>query len=85
MRLIDYRVLRWDGAGFVEVALQRLPDAAPVSAEDRRDKTAVGDIALRRRDALGEPRNWHAHIGGDRLGAGTQAPPSPIGIVPGLP
>src|SRR5215468_362831 len=37
--------------------------------EDRRDQVGLGDVALGRGDAFGEPRDRHAYVAGDRLRA----------------
>src|SRR5262245_11362017 len=54
-------------------------------AEDRRNQTAVGNVALRLGDARGELRDRHADVGRKRLRAGAQRPAGPIGVVAGLP
>src|SRR5215472_11204641 len=54
-------------------------------AENRRDEPAVLDIALGLAHAVGEPRNRHTHIGGDRLRAGPQRARRPVCIMARLP
>src|SRR5262245_59257242 len=61
--------------GVAQVDQQREMEIAVADmAENRRHQPALGNVALRRRDAFGEPRDRHAHVGGDRLGAGRGRP-----------
>src|SRR3712207_6975341 len=50
-----------------------------------RSEAGFLDVALRRLDAFGKPRDRHADIGRDRLRARAQALGGPIGIVARLP
>ena len=52
-------------AATVEIAVADMTD-------DRRDQPALGDVALGLGDAFGQPRDRHADIGRDRLGARAQ-------------
>ena len=54
-------------------------------ADDRRDQSARGDVALGFGDAFGEPRDRHADVGRERLRAGPQRACGPIGVVARLP
>jgi hypothetical protein len=45
VRLVDYRVLRWDGAAFLPVGLRKLPAAAPASAAERRANDRAVELA----------------------------------------
>src|SRR5215475_11216088 len=72
--------------GIAQVDQQREMEIAVADmAENRRHQPALGNVALRRRDAFGKPRDRHAHVGGNRLGAGAQAAAGPVGVVPRLP
>src|SRR6516162_7170666 len=54
-------------------------------AQDRRNQAELGDLTLGCGDAVRQPRDRHAHIGGQRLRAGAQPPRRPISVVPCLP
>src|SRR4029079_7028277 len=54
-------------------------------ADDRGEQAGPVDVGARLADASGKGRDWHAHIGGYHLGAWTQAPRRPIGVVARLP
>ena len=64
--------------GEVEIAVADM-------AHDRRDQPALGDVALGRGHAFGEPRDRHADVGREHAGAGPQRPARPIGVVTRLP
>ena len=54
-------------------------------ADDRRDEAALLDVLERLLDAIGEPRDRHAGVGGERPRAGPQRQLRPIGVVTRLP
>jgi hypothetical protein len=55
-------------------------------ADDRRPKADALSMSLRvASDAFGEPRDRHADVGGERLGAGPQRHRGEIGVVARLP
>ena len=43
-------------------------------ADDRRDEAVLGDVALRLLDAIGEARDRHADVGGERAARRAASP-----------
>ena len=56
------RIVHVDQQGEVEIAVADM-------ADDRRDQPARGDVALRLGHAFGKPRDRHADVGRNHLGA----------------
>ena len=75
-----------DLVGVVQVDQQREVEVAVADmAEDRREQAGSPRCPLASRHAFGEPRDRHAHVGGDRLRAGPQPARRPVGVMAGLP
>ena len=77
---------RVDLLGIVDVHQhQHMEIAVADMADDRRDQPHLGDVGLGLGDAFGKPRDRHADIGRQPLGAGPQRQRRPVGVVPRLP
>ena len=64
---------------------QHMKIAVADMTDDRRDQSALVQVALRLGDAFGEPGDRHADVGRERADAGADADRRPIGVVPRLP
>src|SRR3984957_10831556 len=71
-------VLEIDERGYVEIAVADM-------ADDRRDEAAALNVVERLLDAIGQPRDRHAGVGGEWPRAGSQRQLRPIGVVTRLP